>query len=388
MKISKELTKKILFISFCIIVMLTVALNIGSVFKLVCSVFSMLTPIIGGFCAAFILNIVMKMFEQKVFAFLSRRKNGKKLIRPLSLIATLLVFLGAITIILLVIIPQVSETAQSIIAGFPAFTVRAGEFIENTLERFDITHERISDILLGGEELMTKISSFIQGNMNGFLQSAKVIGGSVISTVANVFLGLFITIYLLMEKDMIISQCSRLSHAVLSERAYNRIYRVLSLSNKAFSSFISGQFIEAIILGVLCFIGMLIFHFPYAEVVAVLVGVSALIPILGAWIGGGLSAVLILINSPIKALWFLVFLVILQQLENNLIYPRVVGKKVGLPGVWVLISVVIGNKLLGAIGALIAVPVASVLYTLLSDFTAYRNDLKRRKLNDRPVDKT
>lgn len=379
MKISKELTKTILFISFCIILMLTVALNIAGVFGWISAVIGVLSPVIAGFCIAFILNIVMKLFEERVFIFLKKSKTGETLIRPLSITAAFLLFIGVITLILLVIIPQVRETAQSIIAGFPAFTDRALEFIENLLERFDITHERIAEILLGGEELMTKIGNFVKDNIAGFLQSARVIGGSVVTVIANAFLSVFIAIYLLTEKDMIINQCQRLAGAVFSQKVYNRLCRVLNLSNRAFSNFISGQFIEAVILGVLCFIGMLIFRFPYAPVVAMLVGVSALIPILGAWIGGGLSAILILINNPIKALWFLVFLVILQQLENNLIYPRVVGHKVGLPGVWVLISVVIGNGLFGALGALMAVPVASVVYTLLSDFTAYRNEVKRKQ---------
>ena len=379
MKISKELTKTILFISFCIILMLTVALNIAGVFGWISAVIGVLSPVIAGFCIAFILNIVMKLFEERVFIFLKKSKTGETLIRPLSITAAFLLFIGVITLILLVIIPQVRETAQSIIAGFPAFTDRALEFIENLLERFDITHERIAEILLGGEELMTKIGNFVKDNIAGFLQSARVIGGSVVTVIANAFLSVFIAIYLLTEKDMIINQCQRLAGAVFSQKVYNRLCRVLNLSNRAFSNFISGQFIEAVILGVLCFIGMLIFRFPYAPVVAMLVGVSALIPILGAWIGGGLSAILILINNPIKALWFLVFLVILQQLENNLIYPRVVGHKVGLPGVWVLISVVIGNGLFGALGALMAVPVASVVYTLLSDFTAYRNEQKRKR---------
>ena len=226
---------------------------------------------------------------------------------------------------------------------------------------------------------MTKVGNFIKNNLNGFLKSASVIGGSVVSVVANIFLSLFIAIYLLTGKEMIINQCRRLAGALFSDKIYNRISRVMSLSNKAFANFISGQFIEAIILGVLCFLGMLIFRFPYPAVVGVLVGVSALIPILGAWIGGGLSAILILINNPIKALWFLVFLIVLQQLEGNFIYPRVVGRQVGLPGVWVLMAVIIGNGVYGALGALMAVPIASVVYTLLSDFTAYRSELKRKR---------
>lgn len=387
MKLSNDLTKKILFISFCIIVMIAVALNIANVFGLLSAALKILTPVIGGFCAAFILNIVMKFFEDRVFCFLKKYKKCSKLIRPVSLALAFIVFLGAITVVLLVIIPQVSETAQSIVQGFPAFTDRALDFTENMLERFDITRDRISEILLGGEELITKIGNFVKENMNGFLESARTIGGSVVSVVVNVVLSLFIAFYFLLQKDLIISQCQRLAGAVMSQRAYNKTARILNLSNRAFANFISGQFIDAIILGLLCFIGMLIFRFPYPEVVSVLVGVCALIPILGAWIGGGVSAVLILINNPIKAFWFLVFLIVLQQLESNLIYPRIVGKQVGLPGVWVLLAVVIGTGVYGAFGALLAVPVASVVYTLLSDFVAYRNERKAKKQNDGSLDK-
>ncbi len=379
MKRLDDATRRILFIIFCAALMLAAVLNLGGFFTLLSYAGAVLSPVMIGFGLAFVLNIVMRMFEKRVFVFMRKKPRLSRFVRPFSIAATLLLFFGVVILLLLVVIPQVAESIKSIIAGFPAFSRRAMAFFEDILDRFEITPQRVSEILLGGQAFMTRVGNFINNNINGFLTTATSIGGSLMSGFVNALLGLFLAIYMLAQKDMIIDQCSRLGKATLSERAFDRVCRVLRLSNKAFSSFISGQFIEAVILGMLCFIGMMIFRFPHAPVVSVLVGVTALIPILGAWIGGGLSAILILITNPIKSVWFLIFFFILQQLENNLIYPRVVGKQVGLPGVWVLLAVIIGNGFMGAAGALLAVPLASVLYVILSQLVSRRLGDKKQE---------
>jgi len=366
---SKTTFKRIIGISAIIIAMLTVALNIKSVMGWVKGVAAVFTPILVGVCLAFILGILVNRFENNVFVFINKKKQHPKTVRTLSIVATFLVFFGAIAILLLVIIPQISRTAAAITAGLPAFTQRALVFIREILQRFNLTSERISEILLGGENFLDKVTDIIKNNVGNVINSVSVFGGSVIATVVNTFLGLFLSVYFLAQKDLILSQIKRFCKALFSEKMFNTSSRVVNLSAKAFSNFIGGQLIEAVILGLLCFAGMLILQIPYAPVVSVIIGTFALIPILGAWIGGAISALLILISDPIKALWFLIFLVVLQQLEGNFIYPRVVGRQVGLPGVWVLLSVIIGNGLLGPIGALFAVPFTSILYVLASEFT-------------------
>lgn len=379
----KRNTKRIIGIAAIIIIMLAAALRITDVITLVKWLFTVLTPVIIGVCLSFVLNIAVKFFETKVFAFMTTLKTPRpKTAKTLSVVCTYVVFFGAIAILLLVIIPQVTRTAAAITAGFPAFIDRAMEFIRELLERFNITSDRISEILLDGENFLEKAANIVKDNVGSVISSVTSVGGSVISGVVNFFLGLFISVYMLIQRDMILMQCKRFFKAVLKENMFNGVHRVLNISAKTFENFIGGQFIEAIILGSLCFVGMTVLRIPYAPVVSVLVGVSALIPILGAWIGGGVSALLILIANPVKALWFLVFLIILQQLEGNLIYPRVVGSQVGLPGVWVLLAVILGNGFFGALGALFAVPITSVLYTLAGEFTRFVEEKRKAKATE------
>ena len=376
MKITKENVKTILFIALCIILMFALLWHLDGLLQLIGKLFTVIKPVIIGFCMAFIFNIPMSFLEQKAFGFLlkpdKRGKTHARLARLISVLLTLILFLGAIALLLLVIIPQVVDTVSAILSSIPAFTERAIVFSQEFLARFDISSQNITEFLLGGKELLTTIGEFINQNLNSLLLSAKDIGTSVISGVVSVLLGLFIAIYFLFDKEKMFLQIKRLFSALLSQKTFSKLAHIVRLSGRSFTHFISGQFIEAIILGCLCFSGMLIFGFPYASVISVLIGTCALIPILGAWIGGAVSALLILISNPIKALWFIVFLLVLQQIEGNLIYPRVVGKQVGLPGVWVLLSIVIGTNILGAFGALLAVPVASVVYVLLSEFVAAR----------------
>lgn len=376
----KRNTKRILGIAALIILMFAVALHITDVFGLIKGFFTVLTPVIIGVCLAFILNILVKFFENPVFSFLDKcKKPRKKLKKALSIIATYIVFFGAVALLLLVIIPQVTRTAAAIVAGFPAFIDRSMLFIRGILERFGITSERISQILLGSENFLERISDFAQKNVGSVISSVGTVGGSVISSVVNFFLGLFLSVYMLLQRDLILSQLKRFFKAVFKRNAYNGIHRIVHISVKAFENFIGGQFLEALILGTLCFIGMTVLRIPYALIVSVLVSVSALIPILGAWIGGGISALLILIADPVKALWFVIFLVVLQQLEGNLIYPRVVGQQIGLPGVWVLAAVILGNGFFGPFGALFCVPLTSIVYTVAGEFTRFVEQTRKEK---------
>lgn len=379
---TKENIKKILLIAAAIILMLTAAFNIPALWSGILVLYSVLEPVIIGFCLAFILNLLVVLFEKRVFFKLStEKKSRKKLIRLLSIISTLIVFVLAVALILLVIIPQVSKTVSSIVASLPQFADRAIAWMRDILQRFGMTTERITNIVLGGEAVMDKLTTFAQTNLNGVLKSVVSFGGAAFGVTSDIFFGLFIAIYFLFDKDRVTSQCKRLLAAIFKKKVYGKMSHVGNIAYKSFSGFIGGQLIEAVILAILCFIGMLIFRFPYAPVVSVLIGVTALIPIVGAWIGGGLSALLILTSDPAKALWFLVFFIILQQLEGNFIYPRVVGKQIGLPGVWVLLAVVVGTGFLGAAGALIAVPLSSVLYTLATEYV-----IKSEKSDDTAVE--
>lgn len=191
---------------------------------------------------------------------------------------------------------------------------------------------------------------------------------SIVGALVNFLLALVFSLYLLAQKETLLAQSRRLLRRILPQKAADRLMHLLSLANNAFSSFVTGQVTEAFILGTLCCIGMLILRLPYALPVSVIIASLSLIPIFGAWIGAATGAFLIVFQSPIKALTFLIFLLILQQVEGNLIYPRVVGKSVGLPGLWVLAAVTVGGGAFGVLGMLLGVPVCSVVYALVQDF--------------------
>ena len=368
MKITKENIRSILFIAFCIIFMLACFMRFDVVLGALGYVLKVLTPIIIGFCIAFILNIAVSFFEKTVFSFLLKpNKNGKshpRFARFFSVILTIILFVSIVSLLLFFILPQIADTISAIVSAIPAFTKRAIAFSQKYLEEFGITTEMVSKLLLDSQNVLTTAGDFLKSNLNSFLN----IGTSVVSGVVNVILGIFVATYFMFDKEKVLLQIKRLCAATFKPTLYEYLAHVVYVSSRSFSNFISGQLLESVILGVLCFVGMLIFRMPYELVVSVIVAVFALVPILGAWIGATIGFCLILINDPVKALWFVLFIVVLQQIEGNLIYPRVVGKQVGLPGVWVLLSIVIGSGLMGILGALIAVPIASVVYTLLGEY--------------------
>lgn len=384
---NKLTNKRILLLSAAVIAMLAIALNIGILFEFVSDVFAVLRPIIIGGVIAFILNILSDFYKNRVFCRIATaKKDHKRLIAVLSVIATLITALAIIALVLLVIIPQIINTVNSIIGGFPAFADRSIKSISELLERFGVSPKSITDFVLGGEAFLEKIMNFANSNLKDFARSVVEVGGVVISGLSDIVFGIFIAAYLLFDKERVLCQCRRLFRAVLKPVSYDRLLHIVRISNRSFTSFIGGQFIEALILALLCLVGMLIFGFPYAPAVAVLIGITALIPIVGAWIGAGVSVFLILIKSPVEALWFLVFYIVLQQIETNFIYPKVVGMQVGLPGIWVLISVVIGTGLFGVVGALVAVPCTSVLYTLVSEYVSKKEKSEKVMQDEQSVE--
>ena len=190
---------------------------------------------------------------------------------------------------------------------------------------------------------------------------------SVIGIVINLLIGIVFAIYLLLQKEKILIQTKRILNAYLSNDKVNKITDIAKLSNKVFSNFIGGQLTEAIILGLLCFLGMVILKIPYATIISVIITITALIPMVGALIGTGIGALFILVTQPFKTITFIIFIIILQQIEGNFIYPKVVGKTVGLPGIWVIVAITIGASLWGLIGMIISVPITSIIYSLINN---------------------
>lgn len=342
------------------------------------------TPIIIALCIAFVLNVFLTGFETKIFGFMKKSKHKiiNKLQRPLCLILTYALAIGLLSLIVLVIILDISDTIAYIIDKLPAFIVESREWLIKTLTDFNIPTDDIPEIDINS--FMETVKNIFSQYSTSIVDDAISITGSVVGVVSDILFGIIVSAYILAQKEKIGAFMKRVINSFLPEKAAGLVHHVSQQTYFSFTRFIGGQLTESIILGVLCYIGMLIFGFPNALIISIIICITALVPIVGALAGAVVGAFLILITDPIKAVLFVVFLVILQQLEGNLIYPKVVGKAVGLPGVIVISAVLIGGNIGGVMGALIGVPLAAVVYALLKEAmdTIQANKQKEKEAAD------
>lgn len=383
MELDSKTIKKILLIIFFGALIFTGFQNIEIVLSSIGTVIGIFSPVITALCIAFVLNVLLSALENKVFAFWNKAKKPfvLKLKRPVCLVLTYLLALGAVSLLILVIIPDIIETITYLAERMPAFAIDAKNWIEGVLERFNIEQTNIPDIRIDWRATAKAITDWLSGSSGKIVDSAVNITASVFTGVFDTIFSLVISVYVLAGKEKIGGFVKRALNAFLKPKTTGFIYHISDKTYDLFSRFIGGQLTEALILGVLCFVGMSIFRMPSALIISVLIAVTALVPVVGATVGVVIGFLLIVINSPIKAVIFVIFMLILQQVEGNLIYPRVVGKAVGLPGVLVVSAVLVGGNIGGVLGALIAVPTVAVLYALLREMidfsTENRSPLKK-----------
>lgn len=369
MELNKSNMKKIaLLIAFAIVVYSALK-NLNRVPDVLNAAWNIFEPILLGFALAFVLNVLVHQLETRLFAWPNRRFTGVwlKIRRPLSVFLSVVLVLGVIALILFIVVPELVRTITSLTNQIPASLDK----LQAALNRFGQDHPAVGKYFAGVQIDWSSISQMLAQN------GQKIAGSFVNSTVAittNVFhaaittvLSFVIALNILMQKEKLESQVKRVLYAYLPARVTRPFLRLCSMSSRAFSNYIAGTCTEACILATLCFIGMNIFRFPYALLVSTVVAFMALIPIIGSFLSTVIGALLILIVSPVQAIWYVVFFNVLQQLEGNLIFPHVVGSRVGLPGLWVLIAITIGGNLFGIPGMLISIPLGSVLYTLLRE---------------------
>ena len=380
MELNKNNIKRIIFIIFAAAVIFWSVLNYSIIISAVRWVIGVLSPLIIGLCFAFVLNLLLRPLESgwdRLFLRKGDSPLAKKLKRPVSIFISIILTLGAIVAVFFIIIPEVSRTLRTIIDALPGYFEELKAWWKELSEFLAEYSVILPELNFENTAIIAKLTEFVTSSGEMIFNHTINTTTAIVTAVFNIFIGFAFCIYLLAGKERLIGQSKRTLTAALSEKRAKRIFAFFSRVNDSFSHFVTGQVVEAIIIGLLCFIGMLILGLPYATVVSVLVGVTALIPILGAYIGTAIGALLILVESPIKALWFIVFIIILQQLEGNLIYPHVVGKSVGLPGIWVLAAVTVGGNIYGVMGMLVSVPVCSVIYVYLSE--KVRALIKKRK---------
>ena len=349
---------------------------------------SLLSPFVMGAAVAFVFNVPMRGVEKQLSDI---QKPGLR--RGLALVITIGLIVLVLAGVVGLLIPQIQKTVDTLSVRFPPFLMRAGETAMQFLEKHPELQNWVADhpefTNVDWNTVIQKAFSFLGDSAGTIVDSAFSAIGSVTGAIVNIFISLFFAIYCLTRKEILARQGRRILYAFLPERTGDETVRILRLTNATFSKFISGQCLEACILGCLFAVAMLIFRMPYVSLVSVIIAVTALVPVVGAFVGCALGAFFILVDSPIQALTFVAMFLVIQQLENNLIYPRVVGTSIGLPGMWVLVAVTVGGGLMGVGGMLLMIPLASVLYTLLGEYTAARvaqRQIPAEKLMDQPPD--
>lgn len=374
---SKNIKKILLTVFLSAIIVFSIA-NIGQVVNYIAKIISFFSPVIAALCIAFVFNVLLVALENKIFGFMDKSKKDfvKKLKRPICLVLTYVIALGIISTVILVIIPDIVDTITYLAEKLPAFLSGAQVWIEDTLHKFNITQPDLPEIKINWSAMAKTLTDWLQGSSSRIFGDAVNITTSVFSGLFDAIFSVVISIYVLAQKEKIGAFVKKMLNAFLPEKINSIVYHISDKTYESFSRFIGGQVLEAFILGTLCLIGMNILRMPNSLIISVLITITSLVPIIGPTIGAVIGFLLIVITSPIKAVFFVIFFLILQQLEGNIIYPRVVGKAVGLPGVIVVSSVLVGGNIGGVLGALIAVPTAAVIYTLLRELIDY---LKAKK---------
>ena len=366
----KTETKKYLKIGVIALILYLIAQNWLIVAGVFTTVLTAVSPLIVGGVIAYLVNIIMSFFERHWFPK-SHKKAVVKSRRILCLIFAVLSMLAIVALVVLLVVPQLWDAVALLLSEVPEYMKKAVDWAES----LEILPEDIFAMLenIDWKSQVSRIISTVTSGVGSVVGVAVNVVASVFSGVFNALLSVIFALYLLFGKERLGRQCRKVMTRYLKPGINEKILHVLAVINDCFHKYIVGQCTEAIILGTLCTVGMLIFRFPYATMVGALVAFTALIPVAGAYIGAGVGAFMIMTVDPMKAVLFLVYILVLQQLEGNIVYPRVVGSSIGLPGIWVLAAVTVGGGVMGIPGMLLGVPLAAAAYRLL------REDVNREK---------
>ena len=377
MQLSKDTKRFLVRLATFTVLLTLVVRHFTSIGTWLGNIVSALSPFIIGACFAFLLSVPMRLFDRLLS---KKNRKGQPLLsdkkrRPVTLVLALLLVVLLLVLFGVIVLPQLIDTVSSLASSVMHFVPVAQSWIallREWLTQYPEIAAVVEPYLPDVNQMASTFISFVQ-------KYAGIIAGTVVSNVSSLFgsatdviISFVFAIYVLLQRDSLSRQCKKLLYAFLPKDFCDETLRVACMTHKTFFSYVTIQCTEAVILGVLCFIGMVIFRFPYALVISTIMVFCALIPIYGAIISCVIGAFLVLFNNPIQAVWFVVFILVLQQIETNLIYPRVVSTSINLPSMWVLLAVTVGGGLFGVIGMITAVPITSIVYTLLGEITGKR----------------
>ena len=388
MNMNRKDTIKIFFLAVCIILVYIGFQHLDIIGSFLLWLLQIFVPFIIAGCFTFFLNVPLNAIERRLF----RSKDGRpvsplkeKMRRPLAITMSISIFVLVLGIFLIIIIPEISNSLQKIAGSIPDAFYDFRNWMKDLSNRYDWAKAVYDNINIDWESIGPNIASFITNNVTNFfdstmnlLNSTMKVVSSVINITVNIFLGIVLAVYILAKKEKISSHLKKFLYAVFPSGAVDYIIDVGVMTNRSFYNSITGQMMECVIIGTLTGFGMAILGFPYAALVGVVIAICSWIPMFGITIGTVIGTLFILTVSPVQAIWFVVFMVCLQQIEGNLIYPRVVGSNVGLPPIVMIAAIIIFSGFFGIIGLLVSAPVTSVVYTLLKRFV--RGRLKERDI--------
>lgn len=380
MELSKDNMKKIMLLIVFTILILVGVTNVDKVWGVIKILLNIIFPFILGGAIAFIINMPMRCIEKNIFRRGSEKyqKAVKKIARPVSLVLSLVLILAVIVLVFFVVVPQLGDTVIRLSNDIRQFWPQVQEWAIRLFEDNPEVVEWINSIEINWDKIVQGGIEFLKTGAGTILGSTYSVAKTIVSAATNFVIAFVFAVYIVLQKEKLSVQVSKIMYAFLPEKVVEKIQAVCLLTHKTFSNFLTGQCLEAVILGSMFFVVMVVFNFPYPLLVGVLIAFTALIPIFGAFIGCFVGTFLILMENPMQAIAFVAIFLILQQIEGNLIYPHVVGSSVGLPSIWVLVAVTLGASVMGIVGMLIFIPLLSVIYTLFRGYVYKR--LKSRKL--------
>ena len=361
----RETKKSVLQIVAFGIILYCAILHLNVVWGVLRNIVSLFLPFILGGCIAFVLNVPMKQIEKRLFL---KKQKLHKMKRTVSYVATLVIVLGILTLAMVVVIPELVRAVKSLAHQVPVAMAAVQAWLRENTGKLPQVAAIMEDFDLDVTSISSQAAGILQSAASGILSSSFSFIGSVVSGIISFLIGIVFSVYVLFQKEKLALQAKKILYALLPADKAEHAISIGQLSNRVFSNFLSGQCLEACILGTMFVIAMSILRLPYAMLIGVVIAISALIHIVGAVIGCVAGMILIVMVNPVQAVWFLILFLVLQQIEGNLIYPRVVGSSIGLPSMWVLVAVSIGGKLFGILGILLFIPLCSVCYALFRDY--------------------
>lgn len=368
MEFDKKTFRNIMLLAAAIIVVYQVFDNVNNILEFISACFQMIFPFVLGLGIAFVLNVPLRFFEDKIARLCKNKGFIYKKRRAVSFVITLCTVLGIIALVVLLVMPQLAATVTQVVERIPKFTVTVSGWLKDLQEKIPKLKETIGDLEEGWGMIGEALSKLTSDQIAGMFNSTVGIISGLISGVVSFFVAVVFACYVLFQKETLSEQSKKLLFGIFSSKTADRIIDTARLADDTFSRFMVGQCLEAVILSLMFIVSMTILQMPYAVMIGCVIGVMSLVPIVGAFMGCFIGAFLIVMVSPMQALVFVIMFLILQQIEGNLIYPHVVGNSVGLPSVWVLVAVTLGGNVMGVAGMIIGIPFVSMVYVLLSKY--------------------